>query len=112
MKFEKRGTAASIEEVILQNTGISPENMLSDAAVKKEYTVAGIDKFYEIVDRHQKIKVCGDYDVDGITSTYQMVSLLKALKKDVSARFPKRISEGFGLSVKAIEEALRFFQMI
>lgn len=105
MKFEKRGTAASIEEVILQNTGISPENMLSDAAVKKEYTVAGIDKFYEIVDRHQKIKVCGDYDVDGITSTYQMVSLLKALKKDVSARFPKRISEGFGLSVKAIEEA-------
>ena len=104
MKFVKNGTASTIEEVILANTGISAEEMKKDAEEKKEYSVAGIDKFQKIVEGHQVIGVAGDYDVDGVTATYIMVSLLKAFKKKVVYRFPKRISEGFGLSTVAIED--------
>ena len=59
------------------------------------------------VERDEKILVQGDYDVDGITSTFLLYSALLELGCRVEYRIPHRIRDGYGLTVDAIEEARR-----
>ncbi|MFI5369950.1 MAG: single-stranded-DNA-specific exonuclease RecJ [Candidatus Eisenbacteria bacterium] len=54
---------------------------------------------------HERVFVQGDYDVDGITSTFLMVSVLRELGAEVVHRIPHRTRDGYGLSVAAVEEA-------
>lgn len=104
--FKKRGEAASVCEIIKNNTGFSVDE-LSDME-KKEYGMrnSDLERFFAIVDAHEPklATICGDYDVDGITSTFIMKEVLESKGYSVSVRFPKRMSEGFGLSEKAISE--------
>ncbi len=53
----------------------------------------------------EKIRVYGDYDVDGITSTCVLMGVLKGLGADVDYYIPGRLSEGYGVNVDAIEKA-------
>ena len=55
----------------------------------------------------EAILVHGDYDVDGITSTFLMVSVLRSLGGRVAWRIPHRTRDGYGLSVDAMEETRR-----
>jgi single-stranded-DNA-specific exonuclease len=57
------------------------------------------------VEDGERIRVYGDYDVDGITSVSLMVSVLRALGADVDYHIPNRLVEGYGLSTEAIEKA-------
>src|SRR5437773_4800548 len=49
--------------------------------------------------------IFGDYDVDGITSTYLLYTALRELGARVEYRIPHRTKDGYGLSVEAIEQA-------
>lgn len=51
------------------------------------------------------IRVIGDYDVDGICSTYILVKGLCFLGAKVDRAIPHRIRDGYGLNDKLIEEA-------
>ncbi len=53
----------------------------------------------------ESIFVFGDYDVDGITAATLWVRLLRYFGATVFARVPNRMEDGYGLSVRAIEEA-------
>ena len=55
----------------------------------------------------ERILVHGDYDVDGITSTYLLYVALRELGARVEYRIPHRTRDGYGLSVQAIEDARR-----
>jgi len=57
--------------------------------------------------KHERIMICGDYDVDGITSVAMMVSYFKKQDTTVQAYIPHRLKEGYGLKDTAITEALR-----
>ena len=52
-----------------------------------------------------KIRIIGDYDVDGICSSYILLSGLKLLGGDVDCVLPDRIKDGYGLSVKLVDDA-------
>lgn len=52
-----------------------------------------------------RIRIIGDYDVDGICSAYILLSGLKAAGGDVDAILPDRIKDGYGLNVDMIERA-------
>ena len=105
MNIVKIGNANTLEEYIENRSGKSIKELQDELkAGKNDYTISGVDEFKAIVDNHDTIAVCGDYDVDGDCATYLMVAMLKRLKKKVIYRFPKRISEGFGLSKAAIED--------
>lgn len=52
----------------------------------------------------EKIIIYGDYDVDGITSTAMLVSVLRRLGGDVSYYIPSRLDEGYGLHAQALEQ--------
>ncbi len=55
----------------------------------------------------ERIFIQGDYDVDGITSTFLLHSVLEELGARLEYRIPHRIRDGYGLTIEAIEEARR-----
>lgn len=63
-------------------------------------------RIIEAIDKHQNILVFGDYDVDGITSTTLLVSILRCFGVQPSYFVPRRMEEGYGLSKSALERAL------
>lgn len=52
----------------------------------------------------KRIVVYGDYDVDGITSTYLVTDYLSSVGADCSYRIPDRISNGYGITRAMIDE--------
>jgi single-stranded-DNA-specific exonuclease len=52
-----------------------------------------------------RIRVIGDYDVDGICSSYILVSGIRLLGGDVDCVLPDRMKDGYGLSVKLVDQA-------
>lgn len=60
----------------------------------------------QAIDDRQRIVICGDYDVDGVTSTALMVGVLREFETYPSYIVPLRLEEGYGLSEKAVERAL------
>lgn len=68
---------------------------------------AAAGRILAAVDRGERIFVHGDYDVDGITSTFLLYSALEELSARVEYRIPHRIRDGYGLTTQAIDEAHR-----
>ncbi len=58
------------------------------------------------IKENKKIRIVGDYDVDGITSTYVLYSCLTERNADVSYCIPNRITDGYGINNRIVEEAL------
>lgn len=58
------------------------------------------------IDEQKKIRIIGDYDIDGIFSTYILYHGLKSCGAVVDYALPHRINDGYGLSKKLICEAV------
>ena len=54
----------------------------------------------------KKIRIIGDYDVDGICSTYILYKGLTVCGADVDAVIPHRMKDGYGISEALVEQAL------
>lgn len=67
---------------------------------------AAVDRIIQAVDEPQDVIVFGDYDVDGITSTVQLVGMLRVLGLEPRFCVPRRLEEGYGLSREAIDRAV------
>ena len=52
----------------------------------------------------QKIAICGDYDADGMTSTALLLRSLRSLGATVEYAIPSRMSEGYGINERIIED--------
>ena len=55
-----------------------------------------VQRVKEAITRNEKIVVYGDYDADGVSSTYVMVKTLQKLGAKVGYYIPNRFSEGYG----------------
>ena len=55
----------------------------------------------------EKILIYGDYDVDGITACALLYLYFKELTDQVYFFIPERLKEGYGFSVRGVEEAVR-----
>jgi len=69
---------------------------LEAAAVRLAAAIAG----------REPVTVLGDYDVDGVTSTALMVSVLRRFGLEPRFIVPRRSEDGYGLSRSAIDRAL------
>lgn len=67
----------------------------------------GVKYLSQAIDKKSSIFIFGDYDVDGISSIVQMVSILRIYGLDPSYCVPYRLSEGYGLSREAIDRGLK-----
>ncbi len=55
--------------------------------------------------RNERIRIVGDYDVDGVASTYILYTALLACGANVDYEIPDRIKDGYGININIIEEA-------
>ena len=53
----------------------------------------------------QKIRIVGDYDIDGVCSTYILYQALKRLGGNVDYAIPDRIKDGYGINESMIQAA-------
>lgn len=58
------------------------------------------------IDNGEHIRIVGDYDVDGVASTFLLLSAFEELGAYVSYRIPDRTLDGYGISRSIIEEAI------
>jgi single-stranded-DNA-specific exonuclease len=58
------------------------------------------------IERRERILIYGDYDVDGVTGTVLLVSVLGRLGADVIYYLPHREAEGYGFSAQGLQFAL------
>lgn len=56
------------------------------------------------IQKHEKILIFGDYDVDGITAAAVLFEFLRNVGADVSYHLPHRINEGYGLKKHHISQ--------
>jgi single-stranded-DNA-specific exonuclease len=64
---------------------------------------AVVDVIATAIDSGGRIVVHGDYDADGITATALMVLGLRELGLEVESYLPNRFTQGYGLSLGAVE---------
>lgn len=88
------GDLSQIHSPILLKDMIKAANIINNSINKKE-----------------KIRIVGDYDVDGISSTYILYKGLQKLGSDISFDIPDRVSDGYGIneriSNKAMDEGVK-----
>ena len=77
---------------------------LHDPSLLKGMQEAGQCLFQKIGQR-VKIRIIGDYDVDGVCSAYILLRGLRLLGADVDTVIPHRMKDGYGLNDHLIEQA-------
>ncbi|HBJ1646128.1 MULTISPECIES: single-stranded-DNA-specific exonuclease RecJ [Clostridium] len=73
------------------------------------YEMKDIEKAAKIlkekIELKEKIRIIGDYDVDGVISVYILYTALKKCGANVDYEIPDRIKDGYGINKKIILEA-------
>jgi single-stranded-DNA-specific exonuclease len=82
-------------------------NSLSDPFLLPQMRVA-VSRILAALDRHERIVLFGDYDVDGVTSLALLDEMLRAYPAVVGPELflPLRMEEGYGLTRESIERCL------
>lgn len=115
-------------EALVNNLGISPllagllaARGLTDVAEAERFLNAGlkhledpflmdgmesaVGRIQHALEQGQKIRIYGDYDADGISSTSLMIALMKKLQANFDYYIPHRVREGYGLNKAALDHA-------
>ncbi len=53
----------------------------------------------------KRIRIIGDYDIDGVTSTYILLKSLRTLGAQADIYIPDRVADGYGLHMQLIQKA-------
>ena len=56
--------------------------------------------------QNKPIRIIGDYDIDGVVSTYILLEGLRRLGARADTYIPDRIADGYGIHLPLIEKAL------
>src|SRR5438270_8402556 len=70
---------------------------------------AAVARILAALDRHERIVLFGDYDVDGVTSLALLAETLRAYGTTPDLFLPLRIEEGYGLSRESVERCIEQF---
>ncbi|WP_252234665.1 single-stranded-DNA-specific exonuclease RecJ [Clostridium sp. ZS1] len=111
---KKYGISELITRLMI-NRNIVEDNMIKNyinpiySNFHDPYEMKDIEKATEIlkekIDSKEKIRIIGDYDVDGVISVYLLYTALKKCGANVDYEIPDRIKDGYGINKKIILEA-------
>ena len=79
---------------------------LYDGMLMKDMQKA-VEILLEKIEDGKKIRIIGDYDIDGINATYILLEGLQRLGANVDIDIPDRMKDGYGLNQALIEKALQ-----
>lgn len=77
---------------------------LHDGMLMKDMDKA-VDILKEKIAAGKKIRVIGDYDIDGVNAVYILLEGLEGLGAEVDSDIPDRMTDGYGLNIELIERA-------
>lgn len=118
--FEKIAQQFHIDPVtarIIRNRGIesgeelerylhgTPEVLYSPLLLKDMELAVSI--LTEKIKSHRKIRIVGDYDIDGVCSTYLLFTAFHRLGAEVDYDIPDRIKDGYGINEMMIKKAAK-----
>ncbi len=66
-----------------------------------------VERLSKAIAEHERIMVYGDYDVDGTTAVALMYTFLRTQTDNLIFYIPDRYTEGYGISYKGIDTALK-----
>ncbi|MBI2814704.1 MAG: single-stranded-DNA-specific exonuclease RecJ [Opitutae bacterium] len=109
------GTTPVVAELLLRNT--LAESAAATRFLQPTLATLGdpfllvnletaVDRLLRAVRGRERVVVLGDYDVDGVSSTTILVSLLRRLGLNPAYVVPRRLEEGYGLTRISIDRAL------
>ncbi len=102
-----RGVDLSSENEVRDYLSTEPlsqdEILVSARSMKDMDRAASIIK--EKIKLGKKIRVVGDYDIDGVTASFILIKGLRKAGADTDHRLPHRIRDGYGLNFNIINEA-------
>ena len=112
---EKSGISVFLAKLLLSR-GYDSEEKIKDCLYgwkESEYDPfllkdmgKAVDEIKMVISNKEKITIFGDYDCDGITATAILVDFLKSIGADVNYYIPDRITEGYGMSILALDVIL------
>jgi single-stranded-DNA-specific exonuclease len=116
--FDKIGTAFQIDPVIariIRNREVITEeeiNLYLKGTLQdlhSPWLLKDMDKamaiIQEKISRQKKIRVIGDYDIDGVNATYILLKGLKRCGAIVDTDIPDRMKDGYGINENLIDDA-------
>jgi single-stranded-DNA-specific exonuclease len=116
--FKGIGEKFSIDPVtarIIRNRDIIGESAVAEflygdkSQLHPPRTMKNIETAADIIQNkitaQKKIRIIGDYDIDGIQSTYILNMAIKRLGGIVDTAIPDRIGDGYGLNERLIQKA-------
>lgn len=65
---------------------------------------AAVDRIRRAIEQGERVGLYGDYDTDGVTATVLLRQVLTSLGLEVLPYIPKRLVEGYGLNMGAVEQ--------
>jgi len=78
---------------------------INDPYLLKDMDIS-VERILKAIELKENILIYGDYDVDGITSTYVLFRTLEILGANVSYDIPNRFQDGYGLSFSKAYEII------
>ncbi len=66
----------------------------------------GAELLREKIQEKKKIRIIGDYDIDGVMSTYILLQAIRELGGVVDVEIPDRIKDGYGVNEQLVEQAV------
>ena len=101
---------------IISNRGIKNREELREYLDPSLDKMISPDKFLDMdkagelivaeINNNSKIRIVGDYDVDGITSTYMLYHFISKETSNVDYRIPHRIDDGYGINNSMVQDAI------
>ena len=73
-------------------SGMHPPETMKDLLKTRDILV-------EKIREHKKIRIIGDYDVDGVVSTFLLWKALTACNAEVDYQIPDRQKDGYGINI-------------
>lgn len=64
-----------------------------------------VESLKDKIDQKARIRIIGDYDIDGVTATYILLTGFRRLGARVDTYIPDRIKDGYGMHSQLIEKA-------
>lgn len=84
---------------------LNPERLqLPSPLVEFPDLAASLELLVEAIQGGKSIAICGDYDADGMTSTALLLRALRILGATVNYTIPSRMSEGYGINQRIVED--------
>ena len=117
--FQKIGSEFGIDPVIarlIRNRDIQDMKEIRSylygtlAEIPSPWKMKDMERAVQIlrkkITQKKKIRIIGDYDIDGVTATCILLKGLKRLNANVDTYIPDRVKDGYGMHEQLIDKAL------